>query len=214
MIWNIPNILTIIRIFLVPVFLVFILSPDFPSRLASFFVFITAAITDFLDGRIARLFNQRSEFGKFADPLADKLLVAAALLAFTGIPETRIPLWLVLLIIGREAGITLLRLYAIHLKTTMETSRFGKCKTFAQMTTIIAILLLLIIRAGLAETSGIKASPEDFWIVFSGHAPWGILLTWLPLILASLTCALTAFSGLAYLWANRALFGKRTRPSD
>lgn len=212
MIWNIPNILTIIRILLVPVFLVFILGPDFPSRLASFCVFLTAAITDFLDGRIARLFNQRSEFGKFADPLADKLLVAAALIAFTGIPETRIPLWLVLLILGREVGITLLRVLAIHRKSAMETSQFGKCKTAAQMTTIVAVLLLLIIRAWLSENSTVVAAPDVFWETLSEGAFWGSLLTWLPLILASITTALTVFSGLAYLWVNRKLFARRCSP--
>ena len=209
MIWNIPNILTITRILLVPVFLVFILGPDFPSRLASFFVFVTAAITDFLDGRIARLFNQRSEFGKFADPLADKLLVAAALLAFTGIPENGIPLWMVLLLLGREIGITLLRLWAIHRKTSMETSRFGKCKTASQMATIIVVLLLLILRSALAESLGLSLSQEDFWKIALNDAFWGTVLTWLPLALASITTTLTIFSGLAYLWVNRALFARR-----
>ena len=177
MIWNIPNILTIIRILLVPVF-PSSSSSDF-VRLASFFVFVTAAITDFLDGRIARLFNQRSEFGKFADPLADKLLVAAALLAFTGIPETGIPLWMVLLLLGREIGITLLRLWAIHRKTSMETSRFGKCKTASQMVTIIVVLLLLILRSALAESLGLSLSREDFWNIALNDAS-GNCLTWLP----------------------------------
>lgn len=209
MIRNIPNILTIIRILLVPVFLAFILGRDFSSRLISFLIFILASITDYLDGRIARLFNQRSEFGKFADPLADKLLVAAALLAFTGIPETRIPLWLVLVILGREVGITLLRVLAIHKKAVMETSRFGKCKTAAQMVTIVLVLLLLIIRAWLAENGSVVADPVNFWETLSRGALWGSLLSWLPLLLTSITAVLALSSGLAYLWCNRKLFSRQ-----
>ena len=206
MIWNVPNTLTIFRIFLVPFFLYFLVQPDFASRLTGLCIFIAAAITDWLDGRIARRFNQRSEFGKFADPLADKLLVAAALIAFVGIPETLIPFWLVALILFREILITLLRVRALACHESMDTAYLGKVKTAAQMISIVAIMLLLVLRSWLAENRPQPFADGDrFWGNFTGSACWGDFINCLPLGLVSITAFLTVLSGIRYVCLNRHL---------
>lgn len=147
---NLANKLTLLRIALVPVFLVFI-SINTPVTIAiSTFVFITAAITDQLDGYVARSRNQVTKFGKFMDPLADKLLVTSALVALVqfGI----IPTWIAMIIIGREFAVTGLRSIAASEGVVIAASYWGKIKTVTQMTTIIAYLISLFIKFSFIET--------------------------------------------------------------
>ena len=210
MTWNVPNILTIIRVLLVPVFVYFVLCDGSGARLAALLIFSTACLTDYLDGRIARTYNQRSEFGKFADPLADKLLVTAALVAFVFIPETAIPLWMVLLILARETLITWLRISALRRHESVETSFMGKSKTAAQMITIVAVLILLIARAYISENLDpteptALAAPNAFWECYAEGSFWGDVLDALPFALMAITCFLTVYSGGVYLWVNRKL---------
>jgi CDP-diacylglycerol--glycerol-3-phosphate 3-phosphatidyltransferase len=225
MIWTIPNILTIFRVLLVPVFVFFVLGEGSIARLLALIVFSVAAFTDYLDGRIARSLNQRSEFGNFADPLADKLLVAAALISFVIIPDSGIPLWAVLLILVREVLITCLRIFAVRQNEAIETSFWGKSKTVAQMVTIVAVLILLIVQAYIVEGDYACAvyyedghgcsevndparlePPTIFWNEQANGAFWGKLLGALPLTLILITCFLTVYSGLIYLWKNRKIF--------
>jgi len=211
MTWTIPNMLTLLRVLLVPCFVFFVIQEGSGVRTAALVIFFVAAFTDYLDGRIARMYNQKSAFGDFADPLADKLLVAAALISFVFIPETRVPLWAVLLILAREVLITWLRVSALRRGETMATSFFGKTKTAAQMISIVLILILLIARAYVSEGQGAPAGePNVFWERAANGAPWGGLLDVLPLALILITCFLTVGSGLLYLWANRRiLFAKK-----
>lgn len=203
MTWNIPNALTILRFLLVPVFVIFILREDFSARLISLGIFVIAAITDFLDGKLARVYNQKSEFGKFADPLADKFLVAAALIAFVQLEETLIPFWLVLLILAREFIITGLRITALSQEHQFATSSLGKAKTTAQMFSITVILVLLILRSYVLEFP--QAELID-WVNYEGSNPWIYLLKYAPLGLMSITAFLTLFSGIRYLLKNRTLW--------
>lgn len=138
-IWNVPNILTLIRIALIPVLAVLLLSP---SREAGFWaaaVFAVASITDWLDGYLARRMGIVTVFGKFLDPIADKLMVMAALIMI--LPFERVPAWMVLVILGREIIITGLRGIASTEGIVISASDLGKFKTIFQMVAIIGLLL-------------------------------------------------------------------------
>src|SRR3989337_1474327 len=106
-IWNIPNLLTFFRIALIPLLVLFLLSPSELLSILSVVVFSIASITDWLDGYLARKMNIVTNLGKFLDPIADKLLIAAALVMLVGLG--RIPAWMVVVIIGREIAVTGLR---------------------------------------------------------------------------------------------------------
>ena len=137
---NLPNMITIFRIVLVPV--LFLLLFFSPGKLQSFFaglVFSVASISDCVDGYLARRMNLVTDFGKFLDPLADKLLVGVALIMM--IPLGRVPLWIVVIILGREVMVTLLRVISLkNGNTVIEASMTGKYKTGFQIAAIIPLL--------------------------------------------------------------------------
>jgi CDP-diacylglycerol--glycerol-3-phosphate 3-phosphatidyltransferase len=138
-IWNIPNMLTLLRIALIPVMAVLLLSP---SREAGFWaaaVFAVASITDWLDGYLARRMGIVTTFGKFLDPIADKLIVMAALIMI--LPFDRVPAWMVLVILGREIIITGLRGLASTEGIVIPASKLGKFKTIFQIVAILGLLL-------------------------------------------------------------------------
>lgn len=132
------NIITLIRIALIPVFM-FLLYADFPlSATLSLIVFAVASLTDGVDGYIARKYNQITTIGKFMDPLADKLLVTAAFLFFVQIGS--MPAWAVALIIAREFIVTSMRIVAAGEGIVIAASNWGKLKTFVQIIGIIIII--------------------------------------------------------------------------
>ncbi len=137
---NLANKLTLGRIFLVPVFLVFIAVKDIPyGSFIATFIFILAASTDKLDGYVARSRNQITNFGKFMDPLADKLLVTAALISLVELQV--VPGWAAVVILAREFAVSGLRSIAAAQGRVIAASWWGKIKTVIQ---IIAIILLLL----------------------------------------------------------------------
>ncbi|HOE19496.1 MAG TPA: CDP-diacylglycerol--glycerol-3-phosphate 3-phosphatidyltransferase, partial [Spirochaetota bacterium] len=140
---NIPNLLTLSRIILIPLFLYLIFTPTIEHRIWALVIFVIASLTDLLDGWTARKLKQETETGKFLDPLADKFLVISALIAFLFL-DPLIPLWMVIVIIARDLLITLMRYLAIKKGTSLRTSRLGKVKTAFQM---ISIILIIIIRS-------------------------------------------------------------------
>ena len=130
---NLPNKLTLIRVAMVPVFVVFLMV-DFElpyTKWIALALFIVAAVTDFFDGMIARKYNLVTNFGKFMDPLADKLLVCSALICFVEL--NRLPAWMVVIIIGREFIISGLRIVAADNGVVIAASYWGKFKTTFQM---------------------------------------------------------------------------------
>lgn len=136
---NIANKLTIFRVILVPFFVFFMLTDFFAaSRLTAFIIFCVATVTDKLDGTIAKKYNMVTNFGKFMDPIADKLLVCSALICLTGAGE--IPVWATIIIIAREFAVSGIRLVASDNGVTIAASWWGKSKTIAQMVMIIVIL--------------------------------------------------------------------------
>ena len=136
---NLPNKLTILRVIMIPIFLVFLMVPGIPAgKWIALGVFIAASLTDMLDGRIARKYNLITDFGKFMDPLADKLLVCSAMIAL--IDLDRIPAWVVIVIIAREFIISGFRLVASDNGVVIAAGWWGKVKTVVQMVMICFLI--------------------------------------------------------------------------
>jgi CDP-diacylglycerol--glycerol-3-phosphate 3-phosphatidyltransferase len=147
--WNIANVLTVLRLLLVPVFAVLLLHDDGRSdawRLAALLTFLGASITDSVDGELARRRGLITDFGKIADPIADKALMGAALLGLSALGE--LPWAVTLVILCREIGVTLLRFWVIR-HGVIPASRGGKLKTFLQM---LAICLYILPLSGVLAT--------------------------------------------------------------
>ena len=158
---------------------------------AALLLFITAAITDWLDGVIARRWKLMSDFGKLMDPLADKVMVAAAFICL--IPEKAIPAWAVIVIISREFLITGLRLLAASKGVVLPAERLGKHKTAWQMIAITYFLLLLSLYE--FERAGIIYGL--YWWMHAWIYGGGFLI--------AMAVILTLYSGLGYVWKNRHL---------
>ena len=136
---NLPNKLTLLRIILIPVFMV-VLYWGFPgANYVALAIFIIASLTDMLDGKIARKYNLVTDFGKFADPLADKMLVTAAMLWFVEIGQ--MPGWALLVVIVREFGVSGLRMVAADKGRVIAAGWSGKVKTASTMVCIVLMLL-------------------------------------------------------------------------
>ena len=141
--WNIANYLTVLRLLLVPVFLVLLLAregEDDVLRLAAAAVFLLAAVTDRVDGQIARSRGLVTSFGKMVDPIADKALIGGALVGLSVLGE--LPWWVTVLVLVREIGVTLLRFVVIR-HGVMPAGRGGKLKTVLQVVALTAYLLPL-----------------------------------------------------------------------
>ncbi len=138
---NLPNKLTLFRVFLIPFFLIFMLTNlcGGAGKYIALAIFCVASITDFLDGYIARKNNLVTTFGKFMDPLADKLLVCSAMICF--VANGKLPAWIVIVIIAREFIISGFRLVASDAGVVIAASYWGKFKTTAQMIMIILLIL-------------------------------------------------------------------------
>jgi CDP-diacylglycerol--glycerol-3-phosphate 3-phosphatidyltransferase len=139
--FNLANVITISRILLIPVFLVLLLSgiPEPYGDIAAAAVFILAAATDKLDGYVARRSKQITTLGQFLDPLADKLLIAAALIAL--VSQGRIAAWVAMLIIGREVAVSVLRIVGVSQGVSIPADRYGKLKTVLQIVYVVYVLV-------------------------------------------------------------------------
>ncbi len=138
---NLPNKLTLFRIILVPFFVAVLLIPGIPQHyLWAGILFGIAALTEHFDGRIARKNNQITTFGKFLDPVADKILVISALVCFVQLGLA--PTWCVLLIIAREFIVTSIRLVAVDSGKVIAANNWGKTKTVSQIVATVVILVL------------------------------------------------------------------------
>lgn len=176
---NLPNKITVFRLFLIPVFVYFFFIGEV-GYLISAIIFIIASFTDFLDGYLARKYNETTNFGAFLDPIADKVLVFAALilLAESGI----IPSWTVILIIGRETLINGFRLIAIEKGVVISASYLGKFKTVSQMLSLVLLLFA-------------PASPIILFI--------GLIVYWIAVIA-------TLISGIEYIYQGRDLLSEKS----
>ena len=152
---NLPNKLTMFRLILVPFFVAVLLAPALPRHyLIAAILFAVASYTDHLDGMLARKNNQITDFGKFMDPLADKVLVISALVCFVELHLANV--WMVLLIIAREFMVTSIRLVAADKGQVIAANNWGKAKTVSQ---IIAILVVLLLQYFLELTIAFSSYP-------------------------------------------------------
>jgi cardiolipin synthase (CMP-forming) len=205
----IPNLISLSRILLMPLFIWLIIHPSREMKIGALIVFLIASLTDFFDGWSARMLKQESELGKFLDPFADKVLVITTLLAFVMI-DYLIPLWMVIIIFARDLLVTVLRYTAIHKGISIRTSRFGKIKTAFQMVSILIIIMIYIVRGHNVPDPRLF-TPEIINDPYMKFAP-AITLTasglpdkWLivgPYWLMFIVTILTAWSGVRYLVYN------------
>ncbi len=188
---NLANKLTLIRIFLVPVFLIFIAVKDIPyGTFIATGIFILASLTDKLDGYIARSRNQITRFGKFMDPLADKLLVTAALISLVEFQV--IPSWAAIVIIAREFAVSGLRTIAASEGIVIAASWWGKLKTVIQIVAIILLLLEVNISSSLTLSNAVNNS--EFLKSF---------FTYVPDIALYIAVIITILSGIDYFRKNK-----------
>lgn len=175
---NLPNKLTLLRVVMIPFFVVcMLLNPDNSSmRIAADIIFIAASFTDMLDGKIARKYNLITDFGKFMDPLADKLLVCSALICLLSVGQ--LSAWVVIVIISREFIISGFRLIASDNGIVIAASYWGKAKTVSQMLMII----YLIFTGTIKDNTGVYIFGQ---------------------IMIYVSVALTVVSLVDYLWKNR-----------
>ena len=178
---NLPNALTVLRLVLVPAFIVLGLQQSWGALWAAFVVFALAAITDRFDGKLARSWGQITDFGRIADPIADKALTLCGfgLLSYQGF----LPWWLTILIAVRELGITAMRAFFLRRGVVVSANQAGKQKTFMQM---VALGTLLIPWA-------------HFTAMSEANEGWVVLLIRLGQIFAGVALALTLYSGLMYV---------------
>ena len=138
-IWNIPNILSLSRIAAAPLLIILLINPGKYSSILAAVIFSIAALTDWLDGYLARRMNISTVLGKFLDPLADKVLIITSLIML--ISAGRAPAWMVSLIVGREIAVTGLRAIVAKEGITIAASSLGKYKTTFQIAAVIALII-------------------------------------------------------------------------
>ena len=190
---SLPNIFSLSRILIAPFCFIAIISEKGIIVETGCILFLIGAITDYVDGWLARKYHDVTSWGKFIDPLADKILTTAAFLAFVILDI--MPLWMVLIIILRDIGTTLIRIYADSINESIITSRSAKFKTFVQMTIISIILLLMFIKnltIPLVYINNINI------FIFSNYI-YGLML---------LLTLLTVWTGAEYIVNNKVIFHK------
>ena len=191
---NLPNKLTVSRFVLTAAFLAAIFSQVRFHETLALALFLAASVTDYFDGMIARRDKLITNFGILMDPLADKILVCSAFIAFVG--RAWMPAWMVVIIVARELAITGLRLLAASKNVVLAAEGYGKHKTISQIVAIISIL----VRASYHEWGPV--GPAIFGFQLFGQ-PWVNRFTELAIWVA---VALTIISGGLYLWRNRKLY--------
>jgi len=191
---NLPNKLTISMFVLTLGFLVVIFSRIRYHESLALLLFSLASLTDYFDGKLARERNLITNFGVLMDPLADKILVCSAFIAFVGIQ--RLEAWMAVVVVARELAITGLRLLAASRNVVLAAENYGKHKTISQITAIIAILV---------QMSYEQLGPIGRWVfglpIFG--KPW---VDWFAPVAIWVSIILTFTSGALYLWKNRRLY--------
>ena len=178
---NLPNKLTLARILIVPLFVFFVATKTPTYQWIALVLFILASITDMLDGRIARSRNLVTDFGKFMDPIADKLLVMSALVML--VEQNRMPGWVCMLMLAREFAVSGFRLVASTKGKVIAAGIWGKLKTITQMVYISMALLLI-------PMYEIDRDIHDVWHVATQ-------------VIMYVSMLLTLWSGFDYIWKNR-----------
>jgi CDP-diacylglycerol--glycerol-3-phosphate 3-phosphatidyltransferase len=189
---NIANKLTLFRILLAFIFVCFIYVQSWMANLIALLIFILAGVTDFLDGRLARRQMEITEFGKFIDPIADKILVFAALVSFVDL--NLVPGWMVIAILTRDFLINGLRFLSAKKGIVLSSNQLAKHKTFSQMAAIFIILSGLIIK-------DISVNFSVFWK--SHYSDYFSTVTFIIMLIVVI---MSLFSGIMYMLSNRKIF--------
>ncbi len=182
---NVPNILSVIRILLSPVFLIMFLSGDVFMQRLSLLIFFAAVLTDWYDGWHARKYDSITNFGIFIDPLADKVLTSFAFYLFYLLGF--MPLWMLIIIALRDIVVTLIRSYDEYKGITLKTSFIAKAKTFVQMSYIFLILFLLI---SMTTDINVNLKEDIRYFIFESNSNYYLML---------LVTILTLYTGLDYI---------------
>lgn len=180
---NLPNKLTVLRMILIIPFVIILLSGCFGdySSLIALIIFVVASLTDMLDGKIARKYNLVTNFGKFMDPLADKVLVSSAMICLVALKPDVMPAWAVIIILAREFIISGFRLVASDAGIVIAASWWGKCKTVSQM----AMVIIMLANINWAPMRIIE-----------------IVVMWIAVVL-------TVISLVDYIWKNKAVLSEK-----
>jgi len=189
---NLPNKLTVLRVCLIPVFVVAYWWTALPDNyLIALVIFALASLTDLLDGHIARSRGLITDFGKLMDPLADKLLVMSAMICLIG---DMVPGWAVIIILAREFLVTSIRLVAAGKGMVLAADKWGKVKTVTQMLWLCYDLLAMWIfrNLGVFDMSPSSSAGIELYIIQD--------------VLMAVVLFFTIFSGWNYVWKNRELF--------
>lgn len=189
-----PNQLTVLRIILTPIFLFLFLYENQLLKEISLIIFLVAALTDWYDGWLARKFNYITSWGKFWDPLADKILTSSAFFGFAMVGL--IAKWMVSIIILRDLLITLLRVYSDYRGFSFRTSVYAKIKTVLQMIFLYYLLIFFV----LSKNDWVQSNYSNFISLLLDED----LLFFLSLFIT----AITFFTGLQYIFANKNLIKK------
>lgn len=177
---NVPNSITLFRILLVPLLMVFMLVAIPGGDIFALIIFVAAAASDSIDGYVARRTKQTTVMGAFLDPLADKLLVVAAMVSLVSL--NRLSAWIAMVVVAREFAVSGLRMVAAAQGVVISASKWGKAKTASQ---VLAIAVLLI---------------EPRWLKPTSWTPGGHKLSW---FLVVIMLVLTVLSGADYFWKSR-----------
>lgn len=188
MVWTLPNLLSLFRILIIPLLVYLLTFPDRRSSLWAALLFLVASITDYFDGYFARRNKSVSDLGKILDPLADKLMVASALIMLTAMDrpnEPNIPAWLVVVILARESAVTVIRGIALSEGIVMQAESLGKYKFILQAYAIVGLLVhyqywgldfyvagmyFLVLSAVIAAWSGVNYHVQFFRLRLARNA--------------------------------------------
>ena len=189
---NLPNKLTILRIILTFFFILFIFIHGVGAKVIAFVIFLSASLTDILDGYLAKKNNQITDFGRLMDPIADKVLILSALLVF--VEMKIIPAWMIVLIIFREIAVTGLRVFALTKAKVISSNESGKHKTVWQSSVIFLIILYIIFNEG-------GSAIFKFWGEGAKVAYKDTIF-----VLMFISVVLTLASGVSYFIRNREVY--------
>ena len=186
--FSLPNIISLIRVIIAPIFFLMLISGEYGLIHISCILYLIGAVTDYIDGWLARKYQDITSWGKFFDPLADKILTTSAFIAFVILHI--IPLWMVIVIIIRDFGTTFLRAYADNIDKPIVTSLLAKWKTFLQML-FIAYILTGIFIISIVDNPNLGGLLND--MIYSSY-------TYVAMLLLTL---LTIWSGIEYIIQNK-----------
>ncbi len=192
----IPNMITLLRILLTPLFLYFLLSDGQYYMLFALIVFIVASVSDGVDGHVARKYSFVSEFGKFADPLADKILIISSFIALIFLDI--IPLWMVIIVVFRDVTVTAIRMIMIKRGNSIVTANIAKAKTVFQ----IVFIYIVISFKMLLQIPFMKFLYPIINFLESNNFYWILML---------ITTIFTLYTGILYLLDNKSILRKVTK---